>query len=129
MTGKNQLARKQQQITTPGRRLPPTSLLWAWVDAEVKEQMRAQQVFTAYSISKILRAQHPDYEIQHFLVQERVHERMPSINHYVMTWQVWNGEAARTYAPLVVVSRSATAGGRANLLAQSVRIQWDDEGA
>lgn len=125
-------------LVQPQREPVSLEALWQWVDHEVAEQVTAQNVFTAYSITKLLRARHPEYEIVHYYVNIRVHLIMEIVNHYAMTWQNWNGEAARTYAPLCVVSKSSEksvlpsvipvrTSEPARLAPVSVRINWEED--
>jgi hypothetical protein len=120
-----------KQLVNPQRAPVPILVLWSWVDGEVLAQVNAQNTFTAYSITKLLRAQHPDHEIPHAYVQARVHYIMEIVHHYAMTWEMWNGEPARTYAPLVVVSNPSPVTlnaleERPALAPRSVRIDWED---
>ncbi len=124
-------------LSQPQREPVSLEALWQWVDQEVAEQVSAGNVFTAYSITKILRARHPQQEIVHYYVNIRVHLIMEIVSHYGMTWQLWNGESARTYSPLVVVSKSEEKSlspaaipvktpAPARLLPVSVRINWEE---
>jgi hypothetical protein len=106
----------------------PTPQLWEWIDCEVLEHINAQKSFTAYSITKRLRAQHPEHEITHQVVQARVHYTMEFVSQYAMTWEMWGSEPARTYAPVCVVPDPAVPFSafafRKKKRTQAVRIDW-----
>jgi len=104
----------------------PTPQLWVWIDCEVLEQINAGKVFTAYGITKSLRVQHPEHEITHYYVQARVHYLMECVNHYAATWEIWNGESARTYAPVCAAAPFSTFpfGKKKKKRTKAVRIDW-----
>lgn len=128
---------QETRLAVPERAFVPLPQLWEWVDNEVVKQLQAGHAFTAYGITRLLRVQHPDCQIVHTDVQARVHARMACTSHYTMTWQVWNGEPARTYAPVCVVSSPPPdliaapvfnmQAEPAALSARSIRIDWDEK--
>jgi len=90
-----------QNLPTQPNRTPLTAQeLWDLVDTELLVQTTAGNTFTAYTITKVLRANHPELEIQHIDVQARVHYQMEFDLRYEIVWQDWNGEPARTYIPI-----------------------------
>ncbi len=104
----------------------PTPQLWDWIDCEVLENINSQKTFTAYGITKALRAQHPKHEITHYYVQARVHYLMECVNHYALSWEIWDGEPARTYAPVcaTVPVPPFSFGKKKKRGKKAVRIDW-----
>ena len=77
----------------------PAAILHAMIDAEISKRVRANDSFTAYSITLLLRAMNPNHEIVHSEVQARVRFVMPGYSNYELVFQSWNGESARTWRP------------------------------
>lgn len=101
----NNIVPTNNNLPVPAPRTPLTAQeLWDLVDAELLVQTSAGNTFTAYTITKVLRANHPELEIQHIDVQARVHFQMEFNLNYQMGWQDWNGEPARTYYPYPTLS-------------------------
>ncbi len=84
----------------PNRKPITAQELWDLVDAELLVQKTAKNTFTAYTITKVIRANHPELEIVHEEVQARVHFQMEFDPDYEMDLQDWNGQPARTYFPI-----------------------------
>src|SRR5258707_9949530 len=87
-------------------------LLHAMIDIEVGKRVQSGNTFTAYSVTKLLRALNPNHEIEHSDVQTRVRSDMGSYSNYEMVFHNWNSEAARTWRPRQVGPQPAGTGQR-----------------
>src|SRR5579859_2916299 len=119
-------ARQNQPVATHRPKIP-LALLQAMIDIEVGKRIQADDTFTAYSVTKLLRALNPHHEIDHSDVQTRVRSEMAAYNHYEMVFLNWNGEAARTWrlkqvGPVMQIRTSQSA-----QLPSGIRITDDDE--
>ncbi len=77
----------------------PAAILQAMIDAEISKRVQADDTFTAYSITLLLRVMNPGHEIVHSEVQARVRFVMLGYSNYELVFQSWNGENARTWRP------------------------------
>ena len=82
----------------------PAQILHAMIDAEINNRVQANDRFTAYAITLLLRAMNPDHEIVHSEVQARVRYVMLAYGNYEMVFQNWNGQNARTWRPAQIAS-------------------------
>jgi len=96
---------KRRRIGT-GRARIPAGPLHAMIDAEITKRVGADDTFTAYSVTKVLRALNPGNDVVHKEVQARVRYVMESYSSYEMVFENWNGMKARTWRP----KQSAAAG-------------------
>jgi len=77
----------------------PAGILHAMIDAEIDKRVQANDTFTAYSVTKLLRSMNPNNEVSHGEVQARVRYIMLAYPNYEMVYQNWNGKNARTWKP------------------------------
>lgn len=125
-----------------------TATMHKWIDDAMVLYTNDHETFTAYTITLQLRADHPDDNIEHGVVQARVHYLMggPYLDtpllqtkhpEYVMQGQLWQGNWATTYIwvfgdPATVVSVQAqpvtiTAPTAVPLIPGTVKIDWGDD--
>ena len=91
---------KRNQPVRTHRGKIPAAILHPMIDAEISKRIQANDSFTAYSITLLLRAMNPNHEIVHNEVQARVRFIMLGYGNYELVFQSWNGENARTWRPI-----------------------------
>lgn len=125
-----------------------TTTLHQWIDDATTLYVNDHETFTAYSITLYLRDKHPESNIEHSVVQARVHYLMggPYLDlplmttkhpEYVMQGQYWQGNPATTYIwvfgdPATVVSVQAqpvtiTAPSPIPQIPGTIHIDWGDD--
>ena len=85
----------------------PNSRLARLVCEEIRAQMAGQHTFTAYDITRALRARHRDVEIRHDPVRNLVHRYMEPIvgtGQYQDCLADFEGNIAVLYAPMPPVT-------------------------
>lgn len=114
-------------LTVPSNRLPvPAKILHDWIDAQINSHFdQAMQkpghAFSAYSITLELRQLHPDYEIVHEEVRQRVHYQMDNETRPYRT----EDRGYIAYIPeAIVVSKPTVA-----QLPAGIQIKWEDNDA
>src|SRR5204863_5773062 len=81
--------------------------LAALVRAELQMHINQEHEFTAYNITRALRASHPNFEIAHASVRELVHQNMSGIinsGQYQACLADFGGRIAILYAPMPVLA-------------------------
>jgi hypothetical protein len=91
-------SKRNQPVRTNRAKIPAT-ILHAMIDAEISKRVQANDTFTAYAITLLLRAMNPNHEIVHGEVQARVRFVMLGCSNYELVFQSWNGENAKTWRP------------------------------
>lgn len=104
-------SKRNQPVRTRRDRIP-APILHAMIDAEIDKRVQANDTFTAYSVTLLMRSMNPNHEIAHDEVQARVRFVMDAHLNYEMVFQNWKGTNARTWRPIQPQPAQLAAGTR-----------------
>ncbi len=79
------------------RTLPDLTTLEGLVAFVVAPWTAAHKDFTAWDVTREVRAQHPDVEVVHDAVRDVVAAQMTNVPDYALEWRDYAGTQARTY--------------------------------